>query len=75
MDFVRFAPKLKLLHLRQCNIVATSSLITKLVDVRKCNQENPNKLELVLSENDQNDLDAIEEIETKKYLSVKIEWF
>lgn len=75
VDFVRFASKLKSLHLHRCDIFATSSLINKLVNVRKCNEENSHKLKLFLSENDKNDLDAIDEIEAKKYLNVKIELF
>lgn len=71
VDFVRFAPKLKSIHLHDCGIYATASLITKLVNVRKCNQENPNKLALFIDKNRmRNDIDAIKESEAQQHLLV-----
>lgn len=71
VEIVRFALKLKALRLENCNIGATDSLITKLANIRSCNQENLNKLELWIDEDEQNDLDAINENEAKQYLTVK----
>lgn len=72
VDFVWFAPKLKSLQLHDCGIFVTSSLLTKLVNVRKCYQEYQNKLELRIEENEGNDLGAIIETQTQQYLSVKL---
>lgn len=73
VDIVRLAPNLVSLLINDCRIFATTSLITKLVEVRTCNQdqENPNKLELYIDKSDEIDLDAINENETKRYLSIK----
>lgn len=72
VDFVRFASKLKSLHLHKCGVFATASLITKLVNVRKCNRENPNKLKLFIDNDTQNrnDLEAIKENEAQQHLLV-----
>lgn len=67
VDLIRFAVNLKSLHLHKCGIFATKSLIKKIVDVRKCNQENLVKLKLCLDcelgrkLSDLDDLHAIKE--------------
>lgn len=69
VDLIRFAVNLKSLHLHKCGIFATKSLIKKIVDVRKCNQENLIKLKLCLDcefgrkLSDLDDLHAIKENE------------
>lgn len=83
VDFIRFAGNLKSLHLRHCGVFATESLLTRIVDVRKCNQENPSKLQLCFNEilSDElieitgldkgtHDLNAIKEYEVQQYLTV-----
>lgn len=50
VDFVRFASKLNSLRFHDCNIFATTSLIAKIVEIRKYNDEHTQKLELFVDE-------------------------
>lgn len=71
VDFVRFAAKLKSLHLHVCDVYATESLITKLVclSIRKSRQV---KLKLFLDDDDHNDAVAAHSTDIQQYLIV--EW-
>lgn len=72
IKFVQFATKLETLHLHGCNIYATESLITKLVNIRK-SIRNPKKLKLFLDVDYRNDLFVIRAMDTQQYLKVKLD--
>lgn len=67
--FVRFATKLKSLHLRDCGILATETLIRKIVDARKSNQGS--KLKLHVDEVYCSAFKAMISNDDQQYLSVE----
>lgn len=68
VNFIRFAGKLKSLHLHICDVYATESLITKLMTVRKSRQD---KLKLFLDDEDRNNAVALNGTNNQQYLIVE----
>lgn len=75
VDIVRIASKLKSLRLRYCRVFATASHITKIVNVRKCNQENTNKLKLWIHKRNKDDLESVNTNEIQQYLNLDFSEF
>lgn len=71
-DIIRFAANLKTLHLHRCDIAAEEAIISTIVDDMAINhQPEQQPFELFIDENEQNNLNVVNNVETKRYLRIR----
>lgn len=68
-DIIRFGMKLNSLHLHQCEVLATESLISTIVNERKSYRQQQEPFKLFIDRHKRNS-NTINDIETSRYLVV-----